>query len=62
MSAKQTVSAIGGMMVVGVGAGTALGVAMENLPIGLALGAALGLLIGAGIDINRRRNSKDPGE
>jgi len=42
---------------IGVGAGTALGVALHNIPVWLSLGAAFGILLG--LVMNRRsRNSK----
>jgi hypothetical protein len=41
---------------IGVGAGTALGVALHNIPVWLAIGAALGVFFG--LVMNRRnRNS-----
>jgi uncharacterized membrane protein YfcA len=59
MSTRKTVSASSGMMVVGVGVGVALGIAMDNIPVYLALGIALGLIFGAGIDMNRRRKPEE---
>lgn len=59
MSMKKTVSAVGGLTVIGVGVGCALGAATDNVEVGLAIGAALGILVGAGIDANRRRKGDD---
>jgi len=47
-------SAIGFWLVVGVGAGVAIGVALNSIPVGIAVGAGLGFLLGAAIDQQRR--------
>lgn len=59
MAPEKSVSTVGGLMVVGIGAGSALGAAMENIPVGMAIGLALGLVIGFGIDMNRRKQDND---
>ena len=61
MAAKKSVSAVGGLMVIGAGAGAALGATMDKIGVGLAIGLALGLIFGFGIDANRRKNG-DGGE
>ena len=64
---KESDSAVGGTMVVGLSMGLAvglsLGTAMDNIPVsmtlGMTLGMALGIMFGWGIDMNNRRKSKD---
>ena len=62
MSTKRTISAVGGIMVVGIGAGIAISAAIDNIPVGMSLGLALGLIFGCGIDMNRRRKDRDETE
>ena len=56
---KKSVSAVGGMMGVGLALGVALGAAMDNIGVYMTLGMVLGILIGSGIDMINRRKSKD---
>ncbi len=48
-------SQIGAWMAIGVGIGTALGAATENMGAGIAIGIGIGLAIGAGLDANAKK-------
>ena len=56
---KKTVPTVGGLMVIELGVGMALGSAMNNMPVYMALGIVLGLLFGVGIDMSRRKQQAD---
>ena len=56
---ERSDSAVGGTMVFGLSLGVALGAVMDNIPVYLTLGMVLGILVGYGIDMNNRRESKD---
>ncbi len=60
MAGKKMLSSVGGMMVVGAGAGSAIGAAFDRVSLGFVLGIVIGILAGAFIDtIRRRRNLPD---
>jgi len=46
-------SAIGFWLIIGVGIGVAMGVALDSIPVGIAVGAGLGFLLGNAIDQSR---------
>ena len=58
---KKPASAVDVMLPVGLALGLALGAAMDqdNIAVYMVLGMVLGLLLGLGIDMNKRRKSKD---
>jgi hypothetical protein len=56
---KESASAVGWAMPVGLMLGVALGAATDNIGLYMTLGMVLGLLFGCVIDMNNRRKSKD---
>jgi len=49
---------MGAGIAIGVGRGTAFGVAMDNIGVGLAIGIGIGVALGAAFDADRRRKGK----
>ena len=56
---EKWVSAVGGMIALGLSVGAGLGVLIGNMAVYMPLGMLLGILLGNRIDIIRRRQSKD---
>ena len=54
-SKKQPGSLYGVGIALGVGAGVALGLVFDNLPLGLAMGAGVGLTFGVALDQQRKK-------
>lgn len=48
---------IGAFIAIGVGAGTAIGVALDNLPLGMGIGVAAGLILGIAFEIKKKKDS-----
>jgi len=56
---KESDSAIGWAMILGLSLGVALGAAMDNIGVYMTLGMVFGIVLGSAIDMNNRRKSKD---
>ena len=46
-------------ILLGVGIGAALGVAMSNMILGMGIGVAIGLVMGIGTEIKKRKSSNN---
>jgi uncharacterized membrane protein len=54
---QQPINRLGAGIAIGVGAGVALGIVIDNLAIGIAMGTGIGMIIGAVLE--QRREQED---
>lgn len=50
--------ALGAYLAIGIGAGTAIGVALDNIGLGIGIGLAIGIALGAAADASHRRTAE----
>lgn len=59
MADSKSATTIGGLMVTGTGSGVAIGAAVDNIPLCMAIGTGVGLIIGGVVHFLQRRKQDD---